>query len=278
MGEPALSTPEPLNSATSPGGRHAVPIMTYHSLDGSGSVLSTVPSAFREQMSSLARRGFVGIGLGRLLEGWAGRATLPERPVVLTFDDGYRNFLEHAWPTLEELRFGATIFVVAGLCGKTNDWPNQAPDIPRLPLLGWDELASLSGAGFEIGSHTLSHPRLTRTPLPDARREIVDSKKELEDRLGKPVETFAYPFGLTDAASVEIARAHYRGACSTAMGVARRDDDLHLLPRIDAYYLRGRLAFRLFETIPGRAYLGFRAIGRSTRAVLTRYGILPSPY
>ena len=82
-----------------------VPILTYHSLDQSGSVISMAPAAFREQMRLLAARGFVGIGLGQLLDAWGGRATLPARPVVLTFDDGYSSFIEHAAPTLTALGF-----------------------------------------------------------------------------------------------------------------------------------------------------------------------------
>src|SRR6266480_6947225 len=111
------------------------PILTYHSLDDSGSVTSVPPRFFREHMNSLAQRGFAGISLSELIDAWDGVGNLPPRPVVLTFDDGFANLLEHAAPLLSELRFRATIFVVSGRCGQTNDWPNQAADIPRLPLL-----------------------------------------------------------------------------------------------------------------------------------------------
>lgn len=255
-----------------------MPILTYHSLDQSGSVISMAPAAFREQMRLLAARGFVGIGLGQLLDAWGGRATLPARPVVLTFDDGYSSFIEHAAPTLTELGFGATIFVVAGLCGQGNDWSNQPSGIPRLSLLSWADLARLAGAGIEVGSHTMTHPRLPRMRPQDARREIVDSKRVLEDRLGVAVQTFAYPFGLIDRESLETVRAHYLGACSTVMGLAGPGDDRHRLRRLDAYYLRPPAAFRLFGTLPGRAYLGLRARGNDLRALLVRCGVLTSPY
>ncbi len=104
----------------------AVPILTYHSLDNSGAVTSVAPREFRGHMQILAQRGFNGISLADLLDCWAGRGTLPQHPVVITFDDGFANVLEHAAPSLADLGFGATIFVVTGRCGQTNDWPNQA--------------------------------------------------------------------------------------------------------------------------------------------------------
>src|SRR5436190_23997767 len=87
------------------------PILTYHSLDESGSVTSVRPQFFRKQMHSLARRGFVGISMSELLDGWDDIAPLPARPVVLTFDDGFANLLDYAAPILSELGFRATIFV-----------------------------------------------------------------------------------------------------------------------------------------------------------------------
>ena len=114
---------------------NAVPILTYHSLDDSGAVTSVAPRDFREHMHILAERGFAGISLSALLDSWDGRGALPPRPVVITFDDGFANMLEHAAPLLSGLSFGATVFVVSGRCGLTNDWPNQGPNAPRLPLL-----------------------------------------------------------------------------------------------------------------------------------------------
>jgi peptidoglycan/xylan/chitin deacetylase (PgdA/CDA1 family) len=241
-------------------------ILTYHSLDESGSVTSVAPRDFGEHMRSLVRRGFTGISLSELLDGWNGVAPLPARPVVLTFDDGFANLLEHAAQVLSELGFRATIFVVGGRCGQTNDWPNQAPGIPRLPLLSWSELAQMTRAGFEIGAHSVTHRPLTEITQAEARREIVESKMMIEERLGWPVKTFAYPFGMFTRANYEVVREHFRGACSVEMGKARRENDRHQLPRLDIYYLRHPILFQLFETLPGQAYLGLRGIGRRVRA------------
>ena len=250
------------------------PILTYHSLDESGSVTSVRPQFFRKHMHSLARRGFVGISMSELLDGWDDIAPLPARPVVLTFDDGFANLLEHAAPVLSELGFRATIFVVSGRCGQTNDWPNQAPDIPRLPLLSWSELAQMATAGFEMGAHSVTHRPLTELTQAEAEREIVESKATIEERLGRPVNTFAYPFGVFSRPNYEVVRKHFRGACSVEMGNAGRENDRHQLPRLDVYYLRHPTLFQLFETLPGRAYLELRGGGRRVRAGLVRCGLL----
>ena len=251
----------------------AVPILTYHSLDLSGSVVSVAPEIFANQMRTLAARGFTGISLSELLDGWDGNRPLPPRPVALTFDDGFANLLEHAAPVLSGLNFHATVFVVTGRCGQTNDWPNQAPDIPRLPLLSWSELGQMAEAGFEVGAHTVTHPRLTELSPSDATKEIVESKAAIEKRLGQPVKSFAYPFGIFARTHYEVVREHFQAACSVELGKALPESDRHQLPRLDIYYLRHPILFRLFETVPGRIYIRLRGIGRCVRGAIVRRGI-----
>jgi len=246
----------------------AVPILTYHSLDDSGAVTSVAPDDFREHMHILAERGFTGISLSVLLDSWDGLGALPPRPVVITFDDGFANVLEHAAPRLSDLRFSATIFVVSGRCGLTNDWPNQTPDIPRLPLLSWSELAQMATAGFEIGAHGVTHRPLTEIPQSEATREIVESKAAIENQLGQAVQSFAYPFGLFNHDTCNIAREQFRAACSTKLKRAKPTHDRHCLPRLDVYYLRRPILFRLFETLAGRTYLTLRSVGRKMRSEL----------
>jgi peptidoglycan/xylan/chitin deacetylase (PgdA/CDA1 family) len=244
----------------------AVPILTYHSLDESGSVISVSPAAFREHMRILRDRCFSGIPLGRLLEAWSGGAALPPRPVVLTFDDAFRNFDETARAALEAAGFSATVFAVAGRCGATNDWPGQLARVPRLPLLGATELRELAAAGFEIGSHGLTHSALDGLSASEAEREVVGSKRELEDMLGRPVQVLAYPYGRSNAAVRGLAAAHYLAACGVEMGAARTAHDRHALPRIDVYYLRRPALFRTVGTSLGRAYVALRGLGRRLRA------------
>jgi len=216
-------------------------------------------------MAVLLDRGFQGIRLRDLLDAWDGNATLPAQPVVLTFDDGYANFLESGTPVLKDVGFTATIFSVAGYAGRTNDWPSQSHEIPRLPLLNWSDLRNLARQGFEIGEHTMTHMPFPHLQPDDAQREIVASKQLLEDQLGRPVTTFAYPYGFSDPASHRLVVKEYRAACGGQLGVAQSSADRHLLKRIEVYYFRALPIFRMLQTPWGSAYLRLRGLGRACR-------------
>lgn len=248
-----------------------VPVLTYHSLDDSGSPISTPPAVFEEQMALLHARGYRGLSLSELLDGWES-ARLPARPLVLSFDDGFANLLDHGVPLLRELGFGASIFAVVDYCGRNNDWPSQPGGIPRLPLLSLANLRDLASGGFEVGCHSSTHPRLLRTADEDAELEIVASKHRLEDGLGRPVRVFAYPYGQAGVRHRALARQHYRAACGVQLATARVTDDRHHLPRIDMYYYRRRAAFRLFDTALAEPYIGLRAAVLRLRALLSESG------
>jgi peptidoglycan/xylan/chitin deacetylase (PgdA/CDA1 family) len=247
---------------------HSLPILTYHSLDETRSVISTAPTVFCKQMCALKRWGFQGICVGDLLDAWEGKRVMPDRPVVLTFDDGFRNVGEHAVPVLKELGFRATIFAVAGYCGGTNNWPSPLAGIPRLPLLSWLELRGLAAAGYEIGAHGVTHAPLDTMTPQEAERELAGAKDFLQQRLGQAVTVFAYPYGSTGPALRPLVAVHYRAACGTGLGMASPSSDRYQLRRIDMHYYRAPALFRLFPTRLGRGYLGLRAFGRSCRHAL----------
>lgn len=248
----------------------SVPILMYHSLDDSDSVISVRPTDFRRHIQLLRDRGFVGISLIDLLDGWDGRQALPEKPVVLTFDDAFASLLDHAVPALREVGFSATIFAVAGYCGKSNDWPSQPPGVPRMSLMTMAQLRSIADAGIEIGAHTMTHPRLDGISEADVRREIIESQAALQQELGRSVRTFAYPYGAWSNAAKQVAGECFAGSCSVEMGMARKSVDRQLLPRLDAYYLRDPSIFRHFGTPLGSAYLSLRKLGRTCRGMLHR--------
>jgi peptidoglycan/xylan/chitin deacetylase (PgdA/CDA1 family) len=130
----------------------------------------------------------------------------------------------------------------------------------------------MATAGFEVGAHSVTHRSFMQIPGANAEREIVESKTMIEDQLGQPVQTFAYPFGLFRRADYQVVRKHFRSACTTKLGKAKRADDRHQLPRLDIYYLRRPALFQLFETVPGRLYLYLRGIGRNIRGSLLSGG------
>lgn len=253
--------------------QRSVRILTYHSLDESGSVISIRPATFCRQMEALHSRGYEGITLRRLIDAWERGSSLPSRAVVLTFDDAFGNFADHAEPVLRRLGFRATLFAVAGYCGGKNDWPSQPANVPRLPLLSLPVLQNLAAAGHEIGGHTFTHPPLPSLSPAKAAREIVAGRAELQDRLGQEVTTFAYPYGLVDGPIRALVATEFRAACGVGLGIARPSSDRFCLPRVDMFYLRHPLAFRFFPGPAGALYLGLRAIGRTCRGLVKGKGI-----
>ena len=247
-----------------------LPVLTYHSLDESGSVISMRPALFREQMLALAERGYRAITVTELLDIWDGGGALPTRTVVLTFDDAVENLATHALPLLGDLGFRATIYVVSARLGEYNDWPEPARGIPRLPLLSREALLDMLASGFEVGAHTRRHLRLPRLASAQLFDEVVSCKHELEDQLGIAVSSFAYPYGAVSPEARKLASAHYRSAVGTSLGLTTPQHDRFDLPRVEMYYFRQPAAFKLLGTFAGRLYLSARAAGRGLRAATVR--------
>ena len=149
-------------------------ILTYHSLDDSGSVISTPPALFRRQIEFLAASGIPVTHLDQVIR--------QPGSVAITFDDGFGNVAEHAVPLLEQYGFPATVFVVSQFCGRRNNWPSQpAGAVPVLPLLGWDDLAGMPER-VAIGAHTATHPDLSRLPASQCEEEMNSSRDQIEQR------------------------------------------------------------------------------------------------
>ena len=242
-----------------------LPILTYHSLDDSGSVVSVAPALFARQMAHLAANGWQTLtfadAVERLRDG-----TVPERHVVVTFDDGYRNVYTEALPVLRRHGFTATVFLVADYVGQDNGWPGHAPPMGRLPLMGWEEALEMQGHGIELAAHTCTHPDLTQIVPAKAEAEVARSKSEIEVRTGAAVTTFAYPYGLCGDDVMEMARRHFRGACTTRMGRARPGDDPHALDRIDMFYFQRPALFTALPAPLLDPYLRVRQLVRDLRS------------
>jgi peptidoglycan/xylan/chitin deacetylase (PgdA/CDA1 family) len=239
------------------GGRSS--ILTYHSLDIANSVISVAPQLFRAQMAWLAEMELRVVPLAAIRE--------TEGAIALTFDDGFRNFFEHAFPVLQEYNFPATVFAVAGYCGRQNTWPSQPlrPFVPALDLMSWSEVEQISKAGVSVGSHTVTHPRMSRLAEAEVEKELRNSRSELENRTGRAVDVFAYPYGDSTPPVRQAVARHYRIACGTKLGFVSRDSDSIELPRIDVYYLRNRFCFQALGTRYGTAYIAARRSLRDVR-------------
>jgi peptidoglycan/xylan/chitin deacetylase (PgdA/CDA1 family) len=244
-----------------------IPILMYHSLDSSGSVVSVAPTTFAEQMACLADVGFRGITLREAIAHRRICGFWPARRVVLTFDDGYANFLDAGLPILQRHGFSATVFLVSGHTGGRSDWGPPPPGVGVQPILSGPQIRELVDGGIEIGAHTRSHPDLRRLATDAAEAEVAGCRRDLEDQLGMRVESFAYPFGYVDPASQAIVRREFHAACTTVLRQAA-NEDLHALPRVDMYYVgSGRRLVRLLNGDLD-AYLLCRRWGRSVRRMV----------
>ena len=246
-------------------------ILTYHSIDDSGSVLSISPRIFAEHMRILAERGVEIVSLREIVrrmngQGGAGPA------VAITFDDGFRNVYEQGFPILRQYRFPATVFLVTDYCGGMNSWPSQPASITRQPLLSWTQIKEMNQAGITFGSHSRTHPNLTKVSARATEDELVGSKQAIEDGLGAPVDTFAYPYGAYQDRVKELTRAHFALACSTTLGFVNPGSDGFALERLDMYYFQRVFLMRHLFSPAVAAYIRARGIMRGLRTRLLSTG------
>lgn len=171
-------------------------------------------SVFAEQLAALRECGWEPVDADALLGALAGSRALPERAALITFDDGYRSVLEFALPVLQRASCPAVLFVPTGFVGRTNEFDRG--DEPEERICDWPELAELARAGVSIQSHGVSHRTFSRLSGADRREELAASKAELESRLGRPVDLFAYPYGDDADGDVDVraalAESGYRAA------------------------------------------------------------------
>lgn len=186
---------------------------------------------FRAQMKLFKLLGYRVISLDEAAAGLRGDAPLPPRPLVLTFDDAYVDFLENAAPVLKAHGYPATVYAVSGLVGKTSSW--VAPEgLEPASLMNAAQLRAVQDLGFTIGSHTVTHPHLAQADDARIRAEARDSKAALEDILGTRVDHFCYPYGSHDIRAVEAAAAAgYVTGTTCVRAAATPEDDLLTLPR-----------------------------------------------
>jgi peptidoglycan/xylan/chitin deacetylase (PgdA/CDA1 family) len=234
------------------------PILTYHKFGPRprgvrlrGLYLSA--PLFEAQLAELRAEGYRSASPGR---GGVGGG---ERLISLTIDDGFRSVLEHALPVLRRHGMQATLYLVADRIGRWNDW-EQAEGEVAAPLMEAGEIREWLAAGQRIGSHTLTHPWLTRISLAQAQEEIGAARRKLEDQFGIAITDFCYPYGDWNPAVRDLVQeAGYVTSTTTDFGVNPADIDLFALRRVTARHAtRSWRAFRSWvrRTVGGRAKSG----------------------
>jgi len=236
-------------------------ILTYHSVDESGSPISISENVFRAQVAWLARGHVRVVSLDTLL-----RLPADTNAVALTFDDGFVNFADIAAPLLADHGFPSTLFVVTDAAGRTNRWAGRSDrGIPELPLLGWGSLGRLREQGVELGAHTRTHADLSRASRDQLQDEIVGSSERIRFETGQGPSTFAYPYGSVTDAAVALVSTRFAWGCTTDMRSVGTNEARALLPRLDMYYLREAGQLERWGTIRFRCHLTLRASARQVR-------------
>jgi peptidoglycan/xylan/chitin deacetylase (PgdA/CDA1 family) len=238
-----------------------LPVLMYHSIsdDPEPGVrgyyrLNTPPALFQEHLRVIREEGFTAVDLTTAWNEWRrhGDASSPAAPrrklVVLTFDDGYYDFLTAAWPALEAHGFSATMFLPTAFIGKNRrEFKSRA-------CLTWAEVRELRQRGAEFGSHTVNHPKLWELSAAALDHELINSRHTLEHELAAPVTTFAHPYAFprqnlayVDRFCESMRKSGYHHGVTTSLGCVHHGDDSLLLKRLpvngddDALLLRAKL-------------------------------------
>ena len=237
-------------------------ILTFHSIDHSGSAISVTPATFRAQIEWLVAGGVRVVSVQELLE-----LTDRASAVALTFDDGIANICTGAEPVLAHHGMSATVFVVTRRVGQDNHWTGRSRHrVPEFPLLSWPDLERVVTRGWTVGSHSRTHPDLRECSEQQLADEVEGSADDLAAALGGRPRWFAYPYGRSNQRVVERTAACYEGACTAELRPFRSVERFALLPRIDARYLTA-FARRLGWGTPGfQANLEARRLLRAVRA------------
>ena len=205
-----------------------VPVLNYHMVEnGSSSRISVSTKDFEEQMDYLHRRGYISITPDQLMLHLKNGAPLPEKPVLITFDDGYADNFTNAYPIMQKNGFTGTIFVVTDFVERN----------PR--YLTWQQIKELHSYGFVIGSHTLSHVPLTGMSQQEAAQQLVKSREGIEWRLNAPVRYFAYPTGaFNKEIETAVEQSGYLAAFTVNFGRVSAASDPYALERIPIFKSR----------------------------------------
>ncbi|MDR3565778.1 MAG: polysaccharide deacetylase family protein [Negativicutes bacterium] len=209
------------------GSSTGVPVLNYHKvLDGADTPLALGTGEFEEQMAYLHDQGFHAITPDQLIDYIEKGKPLPDKPVLITFDDGYQDFYDNAYPILKKYGLTATVFLISDVVGHDPGY------------LKWDEIEEMrqKGKGIVFGSHTLSHVALKTLPPEEIMAQLVKSREGIEWRLDVPVKYFAYPGG-SYSREVEkmVQQAGYRAAFTVDLGRVHRDSNIYALERIPIY-------------------------------------------
>ena len=215
-------------------------VLMYHSVGKNAAHFTVTPAMFAAQMDFLAKNGWRVLPLGELVA--RAKAGETGKLVAITFDDGYVDFIENAVPELNRRNFPATMFLIAGKMGASY----STSDGIAIPTMSWEEARAVQGDGIEFGSHTMTHPKLSKIPPDDVRKELAQSRDALKKELDCEGDLWlCYPHGRNSPDVRRVAREEgYAGAVTIEPGHPGKDTDLFGVPRM---YVHSEMGLKEFE-------------------------------
>ncbi len=245
--------------------RQHIDVLMYHSISDAGGPTSMPAPVFAAQMKALAETGYHIANLTDLVAWREGQLKLPEKTAIITFDDGFLDFRDAAWPVLERLGFSAIVFLPTDCLGENESW--EGANSPPRALMSWGDVSALSKNGAQFGSHSLTHANLTLLDRETLNTQLSQSRSRLEDALGEAVTTFAAPYGAVNETVRSAIADHYAIAAGTQLG--RTDDsvDVFDVPRLEMHYFRDIALWRKYLEGKADRYLAVRKFARNIRQV-----------
>jgi peptidoglycan/xylan/chitin deacetylase (PgdA/CDA1 family) len=227
-----------------------IPILMYHAVqDGSSHPnpyyeTNVSPQVFAAHIRQLRKEGFRGVSLGEALDALKS-GTFDKKLIVITFDDGYRDFYEAAFPILCENSFTATVFLMTAFVG------DAASTFKGKQCLTWAQVRELAAQGIHFGSHTATHPQLRMLPMARVEEELATSKQVIEDHLGAAIQSFSYPYAFPEPDREfkrrlrDLLMKHgYKNGVTTVLGTATDHSDPYFLPRLPVNTIDDSLFFQ----------------------------------
>ncbi len=234
-------------------------ILTFHSVDDSGSVISYAPKLFERLIRSLALSGLPILDLPTLLSPGCVSG------VAITFDDGMYSVRRHALPVLQHYGAPAHLFLSTQPVDSAMPWPEQPTDIPSFPMVSWDDVDALVHGGMFIENHTHTHPDMRTLTAAQMKAECDVSDELIEARTGRRPRYFAYPFGYFSPEAISFADERYEGTVTTELRTLHQHEAAALLPRLDTFYLQNPALFERLESDSVQGYLSTRSFLRTVR-------------
>lgn len=237
-------------------------ILTFHSIDNRGTVLSFPIETFARLIKELLEGGVNICSLDQLL------IPKTDNAVAITFDDGMRSVYLNALPVLKDAKAPSHLYLATGYVAGKNNWPTQPAGAPIFDMMSWRELEACAGAGMKIESHTVSHPNLCHLDQEQIEEECETANESIQNRFGRRPQHFAYPYGIYDARVAEIVGKKYQTCVTTSLLPLGQKPKTAELPRIDSYYLQKRKSYRNFFSLTANSYLRLRHGMRFFRSML----------